>query len=76
MDSEQLYDLIFDPNETDNLTGAPECASVLDEMRIRLDRWMKDTDDPLVSLSVPAPSGARVNDPDDLSPHDEPRTLR
>ena len=68
--SEQLYDLVFDPHEACSLVGEPAMASVLDEMRGRLDRWMRDTDDPLLKGPAPAPSGARVNDPDDLSPRD------
>jgi arylsulfatase A-like enzyme len=68
---EALYDLIFDPNEAHNLAGDPDHAATLDEMRNRLDRWMEETDDPLLSGPVPAPEGAVVNDPDDLSPNDE-----
>ena len=71
--SEQLYDLIFDPNEAHNLADDPSMDSVLDEMRGRLDRWMHATDDPLLRGPVPAPPGARVNDPDGLSPSETPR---
>ena len=35
---EQLYDLIFDPNETHNLVDDSTVASVLEDMRHRLDR--------------------------------------
>jgi len=68
---EQLYDLIFDPNETHNLVGEPLMAVVLDEMLGRLERWMRSTDDPLLKGPVPAPSGARFNDPDGISPQEE-----
>ena len=68
---EQLYDLVFDPNEGHNLAGDPSMTVVLEEMRGRLDRWMRATDDPLLRGPVPAPAGVRVNDPDGLSP-DEP----
>lgn len=71
---EQLYDLIFDRNETCNLVENSAMAEVLDEMRARLERWMRATDDPLLNGPVPAPSGARFNDPDGLSPSEEPRT--
>jgi N-sulfoglucosamine sulfohydrolase len=67
---EQFYDCVFDPNEANNVAGRPEARSVLDEMRGRLDAWMRRTDDPLLAGPVPAPSGAEVNDPDDLSPND------
>jgi len=74
-ETERLYDLVFDPNETNNLTEDPAMADVLAEMRGRLDRWMKATDDPLLHGPVPAPSGSKVNDPDGLSPREPTRTI-
>lgn len=69
--SEQLYDLVYDPNETYNLVHLPEMAHVLHEMRARLDAWMQRTDDPLLKGEpVPGPSGAEVNDPDGISPRE------
>jgi arylsulfatase A-like enzyme len=65
---EQLYDLILDPEERDNLVADPGMASILDEMRGRLDRWMRETGDPLLQGPVPAPAGALINDPRGLSP--------
>ena len=73
--AEQLYDLIFDPNEAHNLTGVPAMAEVLDNMRGRLERWMRQTNDPLLHGPVPAPVGARVNDPDGVSPREPPSTV-
>ncbi|HYM12539.1 MAG TPA: sulfatase [Bryobacterales bacterium] len=72
--AEQLYDLVFDPNETRNLAADPAQKTVLAEMRGRLDRWMKATRDPLLAGPVRAPSGAEVNDPNGLSPR-EPTQL-
>lgn len=72
LDAEQLYDLVFDPNEAHNLAQDPTNAAVLEEMRGRLRQWMTDTGDPLLHGPVAAPSGARVNDPDGASPRDEP----
>jgi len=69
---EQLYDLMFDPNETSNLANEPSMSKVLNEMRGRLERWMRETNDPLLKGSVPAPSGARFNDPDGISPQEVP----
>jgi arylsulfatase A-like enzyme len=71
---EQLYDLIFDPVETNNLADDPAMADVLADLRARMDRWLEETDDPVLQGHVPAPEGARVNDPDGLSPR-EPAQL-
>ena len=68
--AEQFYDLVFDPHETHNLAADPAYTDALEDMRARLDRWMHDTDDPLLHGNVPAPAGARVNDPDGLSPRE------
>ena len=65
---EELYDLRFDPVEAANLIEAPRCAEVADELRERLDRWMHETADPLLDGPVPAPEGAELNDPDQISP--------
>jgi hypothetical protein len=66
--AEQLYDLIFDPQERCNLAETPAMGTVLQEMRERLKRWMERTADPLLQGVVPAPAGAQVNNPDGLSP--------
>jgi N-sulfoglucosamine sulfohydrolase len=68
---ESLYDLIFDPTEHHNLAGETGSQAVLKEMRQKLDRWMKATNDPLLRGPVPAPHGAQVNDPDGLSPKEK-----
>jgi N-sulfoglucosamine sulfohydrolase len=65
--SEELHDLVFDPVERRNAAGDPAAADALKDMRARLDRWMQATDDPLLRGPVPAPPGARVNDPDGTS---------
>ena len=70
--SEQLFDLAFDPNEAHNLAGQPAYAGPLDEMRARLERWMRATHDPLLDGPVPAPPGALINDPAGLSPNETP----
>src|SRR5437016_460986 len=64
---EQLYDLIFDPNEACNVANDLSNAIVLEEMRDRLDQWMSRTNDPLLHGPVPAPPGAELNDPDQMS---------
>ncbi|MCY3916867.1 MAG: sulfatase [Chloroflexi bacterium] len=65
---ERLYDTWLDPVERVNLVDSAEHAEVLADMRARLDRWMRETDDPLLSGPVPAPPEAELNDPDGLSP--------
>lgn len=65
---EQLYDLIFDPNEASNMANDLSVAATLEDMRSRLDDWMRMTDDPLLRGPVPAPPGAELNDPDQMSP--------
>lgn len=67
-EDEQLYDLIFDPHETDNLVGDPAAAEALSEMRGRLQRWMRDTDDPLLKGSVPRPAVMKDTPVDAVSP--------
>jgi hypothetical protein len=69
---ESLYDLIFDPNEHNNLALDPASKTVLTEMRGRLDRWMHRTSDPLLEGPVPAPHGAQINNPDGVSPKETP----
>jgi len=64
---EQLYDLLFDPNEASNLIDDPACAQVAAELRARLQRWMRDTDDPLLAGHVDPPPGVEINLPDQLS---------
>lgn len=71
-DQEMLYDLSFDPDEVNNLVGRPDMAGVLAEMRERLDRYMQETGDPLLHGPVPAPIGAKFNDPNGRSPREEP----
>lgn len=71
LEGEQLYDLVFDPNEARNLVGEAAYAAIRQEMRGRLDRWLAATSDPLLDKGLPpAPAGAVVNDPDGLSPRE------
>jgi N-sulfoglucosamine sulfohydrolase len=67
---EQLYDLVFDPNEASNVAADPACAGPLAELRGRLDGWMHETDDPLLHGDPIPPAGAEINQPDQLSASD------
>ena len=57
LDAEELYDLVFDPNEGRNVAADPENAAVLHELRRRLEQWMVDRGDPL--LDGPGAAAAR-----------------
>lgn len=65
---EELYDLIFDPMEHNNLVEASYVRDVLGDMRTRLDKWMQRTNDPLLRGPVPLVAGGHVVDPNDISP--------
>lgn len=67
---ESLHDLFFNPGEGRNLIGNPDYAPVLADLRDRLERWMHDTNDPLLHGPVLPPSGARINRQDQQSPED------
>ncbi len=72
---EELFDLVFDPNESRNLAGDPSRQTALADMRARLDRWMKETADPLLEGPLQPPKGARINDPDGRSPRETPKVV-
>ncbi|MGH9614124.1 MAG: sulfatase family protein [Bryobacteraceae bacterium] len=63
-DREEFFDLVFDPHEMRNLIADPSVHSIAEDLRSRLDRWMKDTGDPILNGPIQAPSGARVWGPD------------
>ena len=69
--SEELYDLVFDPNERNNLVDDPLNQDVLDKMRARLDQMMKNTEDPLTKGYIIAPPNAILNKANDISPNEE-----
>lgn len=75
-DQEMLFDLMFDPQESNNLAEDPTRADVLLDLRARLDRWMSETSDPLASSDhVQAPPGSQVNNVDGRSPREQPETV-
>jgi len=65
--SEELYDLMFDPMERNNLAGDPSMRAVLRKLRERLEQHMQHTDDPLLHGPIPAPPDALVSEPDAIS---------
>jgi N-sulfoglucosamine sulfohydrolase len=68
--AEQLYDLLFDPQECCNLAALPAYEQILERMRRRLKAWMQETQDPLLAGSVRAPVGAVLNSPEQRSAGD------
>lgn len=59
-DDEMLFDLLLDPQESDNRIADPELRPVAEALREQLEQWMRDTGDPLLDGPVPAPPGADV----------------
>ncbi|MBN1370706.1 MAG: sulfatase [Anaerolineaceae bacterium] len=72
---QQLYDLLFDPNESCNLIDQPQYQAVAADLRARLEAWMQSTHDPLLQGPVPAPVGALVNRADGISPEEPPERV-
>jgi arylsulfatase A-like enzyme len=62
--TEQLYDMLLDPNEAWNRIDDPSLADTADGLRRRLHRWMEGTSDPLLHGAVRPPPGAETNHPD------------
>jgi arylsulfatase A-like enzyme len=71
---EQLYDLVFDPDEAANLAGDPAHADVVALLRARLQDWMEDTDDPLLAGHVEPPEGMVLNEQSQRSADDPTHT--
>ena len=65
LEREELYDLVFDPQERNNLAQTPKMKDVLKDMRQRLQCWMEDTDDPILTYGCPPmPDSARLDNID------------
>ena len=58
--SELLYDLAHDPLERQNVVDSADYAVTLAELRDILERWMQETNDPLLHGDVLPPTGAKV----------------
>ncbi|MCK4299875.1 MAG: DUF4976 domain-containing protein, partial [Planctomycetes bacterium] len=56
-----FYDLENDPLEMNNLIGNPEYGEVYRRLRGELERWQKETNDPLLRGPMAPPEGARVD---------------
>ena len=60
---EQLYDVVLDPEEGNNLAADPAFEHVRADLAERLERQMRETDDPLLDGPVPAPRGRAPEPP-------------
>jgi len=69
--SEMLFDLRSDPLERRNLAGEDLYARVLSEMRSALERWMEETEDPLLRGHIPPPKGSCVTPQDAWDPDEK-----
>jgi arylsulfatase A-like enzyme len=65
---EELFDLLFDPAEHNNLANDPAHAAVLHGMRGRLASWQQATNDPILKGPIPLPPGARAADANEIGP--------
>jgi N-sulfoglucosamine sulfohydrolase len=68
---EMLYDLYFDPTERNNLVNDDNYIEIYKGLSDRLDRWMKETADPLLAGKVIKPEDAVVNTLSCISPEEE-----
>lgn len=59
--AEELYDLMLDPQESCNRISDASYADAIADLRARLNKFMAETNDPLLSGSVPPPAGAKVD---------------
>lgn len=72
VEQEELYDLVFDPQERRNLAALPEYAEIKADMASRLDRWMTDSHDPLLNGEIPLSPTGMTNTHESLHPKDAP----
>lgn len=47
----ELFDRKKDPAEVVNVADKPSCAEIVQKLRTKLHRWMKETDDPLLQTT-------------------------
>ena len=57
---EELYDLLLDPAEQNNMAGCPETADIEKDMADRLRSWMKATGDPLLDGPITMPEDGLI----------------
>lgn len=60
-DMEQFFDLEFDPTESNNLIGNNEYIEIIDNLRNRLNKYLIDSDDPIVKGEIEIKKNYKVN---------------
>lgn len=63
VESEELYDLILDPGEKQNLIHDASLSEVVEDLRTRLNQFMETTGDPLCEGPLVPPENARISIP-------------
>ncbi|MFW5914907.1 MAG: sulfatase, partial [Planctomycetota bacterium] len=66
---EELYDLVFDPEEKNNLADSSQYGSIREGMEQRLRDWMERTDDPLLDGHISLVAGGSTVRWDESSNH-------
>lgn len=69
--AEELFDLVFDPGEACNRASDPSYAGALQEMRSRLDEWMRKTGDPILAGRIEPENDSMTTSVDGESPQGE-----
>jgi N-sulfoglucosamine sulfohydrolase len=69
-EKEMLFDLFLDPVERVNLVNNNRYQAVYNDLKARLESWMKETDDPLLQGKVKKPEAAKINKLESLSPRE------
>ena len=64
----ELYDILADPEEKQNLAENPDCQSIIKSLDERMRSWMHDTRDPLLQGDLPVPKVARIDPPEAWDP--------
>jgi arylsulfatase A-like enzyme len=57
----ELYDLVADPGENNNLYGNLEFAPIVENLRQRMTELRRETSDPDLKKAVPTNNGASLN---------------